>query len=95
VCQWRGVLREVLGPNGQFIVNLISELEFVIGKQPPVPEEMEEKIFEVVNQLNRGADLIDSPEERVRVAELNLIAAKRAKTSTAYTSAQTYLPRPI
>ena len=30
---WRRV-----GPNGQLIVNLIPELEFVIGKQPPVPE---------------------------------------------------------
>ena len=55
------------------------------------PEEMEEKIFEIVNQLNRGALLIDSVEERERVAELNLIAAKRAKTSTAYASALTYL----
>src|SRR5580700_4367399 len=55
------------------------------------PEEMEEKIFEIVNQLNRGALLIDSLEERERVAELNLNAAKRAKTSTAYASALTYL----
>jgi serine/threonine protein kinase len=55
------------------------------------PEEMEEKIFEIVNQLNRGTVLIDSVEERERVAELNLIAGKRAKTSTAYSSALTYL----
>jgi PAS domain S-box-containing protein len=54
------------------------------------PAEIEEKIFEIVNQLDRGTELIQSPEERVRVAELNLIAGKRAKTSTAYASAQTY-----
>src|SRR5262249_44715889 len=36
--QWREILRELLGRNGQLIVNLIPELEFVIGKQPPVPE---------------------------------------------------------
>ena len=54
------------------------------------PEEMEENIFEIVNQLDRGSMLIDSPEERERVAELNLVAGKRAKTSTAYTSALTY-----
>jgi PAS domain S-box-containing protein len=54
------------------------------------PEEMEGKIFEVVNQLNRGTDLTDSLEERERIAELNLIAGKRAKTSTAYASALTY-----
>jgi predicted ATPase len=55
------------------------------------PEEIEEKIFEIVNQLDRGTVLIDSLEERERVAELNLIAAERAKTSTAYTSALAYL----
>jgi PAS domain S-box-containing protein len=55
------------------------------------PEEIEEKIFEIVNQLDRGAALIDSREERERVAELNLIAGKRAKSSTAYASALAYL----
>ena len=38
VDQWRDALREQLGPNGQLVVNLIPELEFVIGEQPPVPE---------------------------------------------------------
>ena len=36
--RWRGSLQEALGPNGQLIVNLIPELEFIIGKQPPVAE---------------------------------------------------------
>ncbi|WP_437594472.1 sensor histidine kinase [Sorangium sp. So ce1000] len=54
------------------------------------PEELEEKIFETVNQLNRGAGLITSRGERERVAELNLIAGKRAKGSTAYSSALAY-----
>jgi predicted ATPase/signal transduction histidine kinase len=54
------------------------------------PEGMEEKIFEVVNQLNHGTALIDSPEERERVAELNLFAGKRARISTAYASALRY-----
>ena len=36
--QWRHALQEVLGPNGQLIVNLIPEVEFIIGKQPPVPD---------------------------------------------------------
>jgi PAS domain S-box-containing protein len=55
------------------------------------PEKREEAIFEIVNQLNRGAALITAPEERDQVAELNLIAAKRAKSSTAYASALAYL----
>ncbi|MDT7813002.1 MAG: hypothetical protein QOJ42_2918, partial [Acidobacteriaceae bacterium] len=55
------------------------------------PDELEEKIFEIVNQLDRGAALIDLREERERVAELNLIAGKRAKASTAYAAALNYL----
>jgi predicted ATPase/GAF domain-containing protein len=35
---WRHALQEALGPNGQLIINLIPELEFIIGKQPPVPD---------------------------------------------------------
>jgi PAS domain S-box-containing protein len=55
------------------------------------PDEIEEKIFEIVNQLDRGAELIDAQEERQRVAELNLIAGKRAKTSMAHAAALKYL----
>jgi PAS domain S-box-containing protein len=55
------------------------------------PERLEETIFEVVNQLNRGATLITSQDEREQLAQLNLSAGKRAKESTAYASALTYL----
>ena len=55
------------------------------------PAKREEAIFEIVNQLNRGSHLILSVEERERVADLNLIAGRRAKTSTAYDSALKYL----
>ena len=37
VDQWREALQNAVGPNGQLIVNLIPEVEFIIGKQPPVP----------------------------------------------------------
>jgi predicted ATPase/signal transduction histidine kinase len=55
------------------------------------PAKREEAIFEIANQLNRGSHLITSIKERERVAELNLIAGRRAKTSTAYDSALKYL----
>jgi PAS domain S-box-containing protein len=53
-------------------------------------EKHEDRIFEIVNQLNRGAGLITSPDELHRVAEFNLVAGKRAKISTAYASALNY-----
>ncbi len=55
------------------------------------PEQREEAIFEIVNQLNRGATLITAPDECEQLAELNLMAGQRAKASTAYASALTYL----
>jgi PAS domain S-box-containing protein len=36
--RWRQALLHALAPNGQLIVDLIPELEFVIGKQPPVAD---------------------------------------------------------
>lgn len=54
-------------------------------------EKQEEGIFEIVNQLNRGASLITLQMEREQLAEFNLIAGKRAKASTAYASALNYL----
>ena len=35
---WRDALHEALGPNGLLIVDLIPQLELVIGKQPPIPD---------------------------------------------------------
>jgi PAS domain S-box-containing protein len=55
------------------------------------PAKREEAIFEIVNQLNRGSHLIASVEERERVADLNLIAGKRAKSASAYDAALKYL----
>ncbi|MDB4890523.1 MAG: histidine kinase [Gemmatimonadetes bacterium] len=55
------------------------------------PARRDEVIFEIVNQLNRGSHLIASVEERERVADLNLIAGKRAKSATAYDAALKYL----
>jgi AAA ATPase domain/Protein kinase domain len=55
------------------------------------PDKFEDAIFEIVNQLNRGVARVTSAEERMRLAELNLIAGKRAKAAAAYVSALNYL----
>ncbi|MBN3926858.1 ATP-binding sensor histidine kinase, partial [Nostoc sp. NMS4] len=63
---------------GQLLLSVMSETE------------KEKKIFEIVNQLNKGADLIVSETEREELAKLNLVAAQRAKSATAYAAAIEY-----
>jgi predicted ATPase/signal transduction histidine kinase/CheY-like chemotaxis protein len=54
-------------------------------------EELEDNIFDIVNQLNIGAELITQQSEKDELARLNLIAGRKAKASTAYESALRYL----
>ncbi len=54
-------------------------------------DEIAHNIFHVVNQLNRGAALISDANEKQRVAELNVLAGKKAKASAAYAAACGYL----
>jgi len=57
------------------------------------PAEIDEKIFDVVNQLNGGMSLVTDWDEKLEIAELSLRAARRAKASTAYASACIYASR--
>jgi predicted ATPase/signal transduction histidine kinase len=70
-----------------------QEMHLKIGRLwlKNTPEsEREDKIFDLVNQLNRGRDLIDDRNEREEVAQLNLIAGCKAKSSTAFAAAIGY-----
>ncbi len=63
---------------GQLLLNATSELQ------------QEEKLFDIVGQLNIGSDLITQPIERENLAKLNLSAGYKAKISTAYIVAAEY-----
>ncbi|MCC5609961.1 AAA family ATPase [Nostoc sp. CHAB 5834] len=64
---------------GQLLLNNIS------------PSQQEDKIFQIVSQLNLGLKLITQQIERDQLAQLNLLAGRKAITATAYTAAIDYL----
>ncbi|MBV8910233.1 MAG: serine/threonine-protein kinase PknK, partial [Gammaproteobacteria bacterium] len=51
------------------------------------PEGLDENVFEIVNQLNRGVELVSDRDELDRIAELNAKAGRRAKAATANVTA--------
>jgi len=53
-------------------------------------EQVNEQIFNLVNQLNLAVDLIIEQIEKDELVRLNLIAGKKAKTSTAYITAKKF-----
>ncbi|MGD0755069.1 MAG: AAA family ATPase [Bacteroidales bacterium] len=53
-------------------------------------EELEEKIFNITNQLNSGLDLIEEKTEKNELARLNFMAGKKAKAANAYEIAYRY-----
>lgn len=63
---------------GQLLLTMLPDLE------------QDERVFELVNQLNQGATLIQSDVELLRLADLNRVAAQKARDSTAYDAAAEY-----
>jgi predicted ATPase/signal transduction histidine kinase len=52
---------------------------------------IEERIFDVVSQLDHGVELLTDQAERDELARLNIIAGRKAKASIAYVSARNFL----
>ncbi|MCY1078861.1 AAA family ATPase [Archangium lansingense] len=53
--------------------------------------ESDERLFDVVDQLDLGAELVTDEAERLELARLNLRAGSRAKAASAFSSALKYL----
>ncbi|WP_039961408.1 ATP-binding protein, partial [Kamptonema sp. PCC 6506] len=62
----------------------------LVWKNTP-SENLEENIFDIVNQVNIGREFIVSELEKKELANFNLKAGKKAKTATAYKAAIGYL----
>ncbi|MEG4811422.1 AAA family ATPase [Microcoleus sp. F8-D3] len=63
---------------GQLLLDYTSDIE------------QNNKLFDIVNHLNRGLKLVVVPAEREKIAQLNGLVAKKARSATAYESAITY-----
>ncbi|MEH1915114.1 ATP-binding protein [Nostoc sp.] len=55
-----------------------------------LPEQLSERIFEIVDHLNHGIELITEQSERNEIARLNLIASQKAKAAIAIQNAKLY-----
>ncbi len=70
-----------------------SKLHYKIGKNSlskTAKENIQDKIFYIVYHLNKSVHLIQTVEERIQLAELNLIAGEKAKNSSAFDSSLIY-----
>jgi len=61
----------------------------LLGKT--LPEGLADRLFEIVDHLNHGIELVTDQPERDEIARLNLIAGQKAKAALAHNVAQKYL----
>jgi PAS domain S-box-containing protein len=59
------------------------------------PDRQSERLFEIVDHLDRGIELVSDLPERNEIAGLNLIAGQKAKRAIAYGTAKNYLTKGI
>ncbi|MGQ7847267.1 AAA family ATPase [Granulosicoccus sp. 3-233] len=70
--------------------NRQKQVHLAIGRrlqQTLSPTALKERVFEVVDHLNYGCELIGDEQEKLALAELDLMAAGKAADATAYQSA--------
>jgi predicted ATPase/serine/threonine protein kinase len=53
-------------------------------------DDLPDRVFDLLSQLNRGVGIVDDERERERLARLNLMAARRARASAAFRAAADY-----
>ncbi len=71
--------------------NDLARLHLNIGRKllsQSTKENTDDRLFDIVNHLNHGSELIEDPNERTKLAELNAAAARRARTSIAFSTAR-------
>src|SRR5579883_3398682 len=56
-----------------------------------LPERLSERLFETVDHLNYGIELVSDQAKRDEIAKLNLLAAQKAKAAIAHNVAKKYL----
>jgi len=63
----------------------------LLGKT--LPDRLSDRLFEIVDHLNHGIELVTDQLERNEITRLNLIAGQKAKAAIAYSMAKKYLVR--
>ena len=56
-----------------------------------MPDTLDDQLFSIVEHLNAGLDLIENPDERLRLADLNQRAGVKARSSGAFQAAQRHM----
>jgi predicted ATPase/GAF domain-containing protein len=72
---------------GQLLLENIQQEDLEENRE----ENVEENIFDIVNQLNIGAELMSDRSAQNRLIQLNLIAGRKAKNAAAYAPSLKYL----
>jgi len=67
------------------------QMHLRIGRLLRDQDSAEDRLFDVVGQLNAGRDLITDPTERMQLARLDLQAGARARAAGAFRAADQYL----